>query len=128
STWLRPLPRAVFLASAALKSAMLRRRRSPTYQRLSERAPESGRGSPATGFCTSANSFVATSLGFFRQGIGPFRQPCLCHSRYRLERSMLREHLADELVNNAGNAPIQSVSAQTSRGPSRFQLRLPLLW
>jgi len=72
-------------------------------------------------------SFVATSLAFFRQGIGPFRQPCLCHSRYRLERSMLREDLADELVNNAGNAPIQCVSAQTSQGPSRFQLRLPLL-
>lgn len=49
STWLRRLRRAVFSASAALKSAMLRRRRSPTYQRLSERAPESGRGEPGHG-------------------------------------------------------------------------------
>ena len=49
STWLRRLRRAVFFASAALKSAMLRRRRSPTYQRLSERAPESGRGEPGHG-------------------------------------------------------------------------------
>ena len=46
------------------------------------------------GFCTSANSFAATSLAFLKEGIGPFRQPCLCHSRDRSERSMLREDLS----------------------------------